>query len=1551
MSDVKGTAAGVALGAAELAAKLSDVAIDFLMGVGCEAFCEVIDVGKDILFEAIKSGKIDLKTKQALENLDRKTVDDLTLFVSKELDKYNKKRKLPKKLRGKDLTGIFMNRLDTVSKLVDNYAAQNNLSEERKIALKYILNEIRQCTAQASLCMLEAEDKRLVLVISQIVRNTFEDYRKDFSSDLSGALFRPTHCCYCASPNLILDDAHGVATCKNCGTKTEYQYQEQTNLLEEAKEAFKAEFEQINAQFEQVYGINLEILRAVNSLTLDTDLKSRLSIAQDHILNYEFPEAVNTCEGILEDYPDSVDAMWCYLQASYGIVYLRGYNDKIAKPTFCYAQDPRSRKRFCKDPYYEKILKMLANDPERMKIYEDRQRDIDAAIEKFKTDLRQGNEYDVFICVKIGLATKNNPDPNPNLVTEDYEKYADVIYEELTRMGLKPYCSKRNAPQGIGSDAQIWSAMLRSKKILIIGTSKEYLTSVWVKCEWRRWLCLIEKLKCREETTFIPWIPVENWVDQQPEEWNPYKPQICQTKEQVIKAIVGESNTTQPIDDSRAIRDIRALLDAGNIDEAKTKLEPALKEHPSNGELFWLNLRMRSDDFQNLKAISSKDVERAVQYLKDDGKRPAKNPEYQMYQKCMKHTPQRRRARAGWTALVILLMIALCVAAGLVMCIRTSTDIGAGFTADLALYRIWGDSVEARDIDITLPEELRELAREQSIYRIESKEIFDREMTLSLALEAKFKGKENNVQVYRIDDVQGPVPVACEFLRSQGAIKFQGKSGTYAVVLVPYVISIYDNDELIHQEELYYGETLTVLPSASPQEGYEVVGFYDAEGSELTKEKIATCSVSYYAKKNPMTYQIALDATEGVLDQTLLSVTYDAVYKLPEPVLTGFTFSGWVDANGEPFASEGVWEHTEDVALTATWIARYDIPYAVHHCIQSLQGNGYVTYETEELLGTTGETVTPAPKEYPGFKVPERQIDTILGDGSLIVYYFYDRITYTITFDVGSEVQTPDTVSVLYGAEYSLPQPECANFVFLGWQTSNGSSFEAEGIWELTEDVTVTALWISCFEYGLQYYEGDGVAQDYKEAVKYFQLAAEQGDARAQYYMGECYYHGYGVAEDLEQATAWYVLAEAQEYEPAQSKVGVCFYEIGSDYYHGFGGKEQNYEQAAKYFQSAANRGNAEAQYRLGYCYDKGLGVDQDYQEAAKWFELSANQGDKHSQWWMGFYYQYGRGVPQDYAEAAKWYELSANQGYGLAQFDLGLLYEYYLDNYVEAAKWYRLYADQGNYVAQGKLGDFYFNGKGVPQDYAEAVKWFRLSADQEYADAQYMLGYCYEHGLGVTKDLEEAAKWYQLAADQGKAISFTYNIVYVSANGTELGSDTVAQNFGTTNTISPKTLEGYNTPKAQSIVWDSVSAKTITFVYEPTVIDAQKLKENAVWWWDSDGFGIKYSVSVEFYNRTADSVTAKITWTNTIKNAWYAEAQYFNMTIGGKSTGRQTIASASKWSGSNSHNGSATKTVEIVITGLAPTTTTLEYSATPGVSGSNAHPGKFSGTVTIPAY
>ena len=48
---------------------------------------------------------------------------------------------------------------------------------------------------------------------------------------------------------------------------------------------------------------------------------------------------------------------------------------------------------------------------------------------------------------------------------------------------------------------------------------------------------------------------------------------------------------------------------------------------------------------------------------------------------------------------------------------------------------------------------------------------------------------------------------------------------------------------------------------------------------------------------------------------------------------------------------------------------------------------------------------------------------------------------------------------------------------------------------------------------GLRTLDNKGVPQDYKEAVKWFRLAAEQGLAEAQYNLGNRYHNGQGVPQ------------------------------------------------------------------------------------------------------------------------------------------------------------------------------------------------------------------------------------------------------------------------------------------------------------------------------------------------------------------------------------------------------------------------------------------------------
>lgn len=51
------------------------------------------------------------------------------------------------------------------------------------------------------------------------------------------------------------------------------------------------------------------------------------------------------------------------------------------------------------------------------------------------------------------------------------------------------------------------------------------------------------------------------------------------------------------------------------------------------------------------------------------------------------------------------------------------------------------------------------------------------------------------------------------------------------------------------------------------------------------------------------------------------------------------------------------------------------------------------------------------------------------------------------------------------------------------------------------------------------------------------------------------------------------------------------------------------YQEAALWFQKAAEQGNVDSQKILGHFYEEGLGVEQDYQKAFEWYQEAAEQG------------------------------------------------------------------------------------------------------------------------------------------------------------------------------------------------------------------------------------------------------------------------------------------------------------------------------------------------------
>lgn len=197
---------------------------------------------------------------------------------------------------------------------------------------------------------------------------------------------------------------------------------------------------------------------------------------------------------------------------------------------------------------------------------------------------------------------------------------------------------------------------------------------------------------------------------------------------------------------------------------------------------------------------------------------------------------------------------------------------------------------------------------------------------------------------------------------------------------------------------------------------------------------------------------------------------------------------------------------------------------------------------------------------------------------------------------------------------------------------------------------------------------------------------------------------------------------------------------------------------------------------------------------------------------------------------------------------------------------------------------------------------------------------------------------------------SYTYNIVYKSSNGTNLGSSTVTNKFGTTNKISPPAKSGYSSPAAQTVKWDSVTAKTITMIYTPSAVSSSQFAASGTWWDAGYGNGITYSATIQYQNRTANSVQVRVVWTQSIKSAYYGFNQYFYASCGGQNTGNVLIASTTTWPASTSRTDSRTVYSGWMTVPVSATATSA-YVACDWWTNGTSHKGSWGKTISIPTY
>ncbi|MDR2353865.1 MAG: sel1 repeat family protein, partial [Deltaproteobacteria bacterium] len=227
---------------------------------------------------------------------------------------------------------------------------------------------------------------------------------------------------------------------------------------------------------------------------------------------------------------------------------------------------------------------------------------------------------------------------------------------------------------------------------------------------------------------------------------------------------------------------------------------------------------------------------------------------------------------------------------------------------------------------------------------------------------------------------------------------------------------------------------------------------------------------------------------------------------------------------------------------------------------------------------------------------------------------------------------------------------------------------------------------------GILYYRGQVVSQNLSEAIKYLKKAAIQGDAISQTLLGGIYADDNSYHKNLPESIKWLRIAADQGNPYAQNNLGVMYYRglgvpmdrelskklflkslresglqvailnlILENFYdidpnHDIEPNHKGYTDLFDSFKHLSEVGIHEADFYMGICYTRGVGVDINSELAVSCFQKAAEKDIKLAKLYLGAAHIIGYGTPKDIAKGVIWIEKAAEQNVGRAMILQGIL-------------------------------------------------------------------------------------------------------------------------------------------------------------------------------------------------------------------------------------------------------------------------------------------------------
>lgn len=227
---------------------------------------------------------------------------------------------------------------------------------------------------------------------------------------------------------------------------------------------------------------------AVQTLPKEKDdkIQNLLNRANDFRLNCDFDRAIFEYEEVLKLSEAEPEAHWGLFLSKYGVEYVKDNMTFTYKPTL----HRISSISVFDDVDYQATIK-YADSISAIQYKKDAE-NIETVMKELLLLSANQEPYDVF------LSYKELDDTTRQRTDDSY--LAHDLYNELTAQGYKVFFAPKSLGVGL-YEPKIYSAIISSKVMIVLGTQAKYFDAVWVKNEWSRFAELIDN---GEQKVLVP---------------------------------------------------------------------------------------------------------------------------------------------------------------------------------------------------------------------------------------------------------------------------------------------------------------------------------------------------------------------------------------------------------------------------------------------------------------------------------------------------------------------------------------------------------------------------------------------------------------------------------------------------------------------------------------------------------------------------------------------------------------------------------------------------------------------------------------------------------------------------------------------------------------------------------------------------------------------------------------------------------------------------------------------------------------------------------------